>query len=59
MKLLNKTYFPQANFKKIFVRFLDGCSKQGLEWIFDQIARQSLTLLLLIIGYIYEAAGWF
>ncbi|MBO6505380.1 MAG: hypothetical protein JJ960_11310 [Kordiimonadaceae bacterium] len=55
----NRTHLPFSAGKKLMVAFLNGCSRQSLDWLFDQLARHSLTLLLLLAGYISEATNWF
>jgi len=45
--------------RKLAAEYLGGCNRQGLDWLFDQLAQRSYALLLLLAGYITEATNWF
>jgi hypothetical protein len=45
--------------RKLATEYLGGCNRQGLDWLFDQLAQRSYALLLLLAGYLSEATNWF
>ena len=55
----NRTLLSFSAGKELMAAYFNGCSRQSLDWLFDQLARHSLALLLLLAGYISEATNWF
>ncbi len=55
----NRTPVSFTSCKKLASAYLSGCNRQGLDWLFDQLAHRSLALFLLLAGYLSEATNWF